>query len=247
MSRPRLWLPESYRRREEEVRARGAVVAVTGRDVGLPPVTDQKVRGLAAGLVLETALPLLSGLALVMGSVPPQDHTELRAHQVRAARALLPPPYRQPAIDYLEAGRRDLVFSEEQLLLAMRLVIEHGQTGPPARVDRLRLAQLLLFGLTDVMVSGEEFESGAAEDVAVSLALRRVGLPRAEQAHYELARWYDLLVTRARATSGTSGSLDLDALFCARTGLAIDDYLGITWLHAAPLLGLDSPGKSSLP
>jgi hypothetical protein len=49
MSSLRLWLPEPYRRREEEVRARGAVVAVTGRDVGLPPMTDEEVRDLAPG------------------------------------------------------------------------------------------------------------------------------------------------------------------------------------------------------
>jgi hypothetical protein len=78
MSSLRLWLRESYQR-EEEVRARGAVVAATGRDAGLPPMTDEEVRDLAAGLVVETALPLLAGLALVMGSVSHQDHAELRA------------------------------------------------------------------------------------------------------------------------------------------------------------------------
>jgi hypothetical protein len=91
------------------------VVAVTGRDVSLPPMTDRKVRGLAAGLVVETALPLFAGLALVMDSVAYQDHAELRTDQVRAARALLPPPYRERVIDYFEAGRRDLVFNQEQL------------------------------------------------------------------------------------------------------------------------------------
>jgi hypothetical protein len=160
MGSVRLWLPESYRQREEEVRARGAVAIVTGPDVGLPPMTDEKVRDVAAGLAIESALPLLAALALVMGSVPHRDHAELRAEQVRAARAILPPPYRQRAIDYLEAGRRDLVFSHEQLLVAMRLVIEHGQPGPPGQVDQPRLAQLLL-GLTDVMVSGEEFKARA--------------------------------------------------------------------------------------
>jgi hypothetical protein len=40
----RLWLPESQRRREEEVRARGAVVAVTGPDVGLTAMTGEHVR-----------------------------------------------------------------------------------------------------------------------------------------------------------------------------------------------------------
>jgi hypothetical protein len=241
MSSLRLWLPEPYRRREEEVRARGAVVAVTGRDVGLPPMTDEEARDLAAGLVVETALPLLAGLALVMGSVSHQDHAELRADQVRAARALLPPPYRQRAIGYLEAGRRDIVFNQEQLLVAMRLVIEHGQPGPSGQVDQMRLAQLLL-GLTDIMVSGEEFKA-SAEDAAVSLALRRLGLARAEQVRYELARWYDLLVTRARAAAGTEGSMDLDRLFRARTGLAIEDFLGIAWFHAAPLRSPHSPAE----
>jgi len=97
MSSVRLWLAESYRRREEEVRARGAVAIVTGPDVGLPPMTDEKVRDVAAGLAVEAALPLLAAFALVMGSVPHRDHAELRAEQVRAARELLPPPYRQRA------------------------------------------------------------------------------------------------------------------------------------------------------
>jgi hypothetical protein len=233
MSSLRLWLPESYRRREEEVRARGAVVAVTGRDVGLPPMTDEEVREVAAGLMVETALPLLAGLSLVMGSVSHQDHAELRADQVRAARALLPPPYHERAIGYLEAGRRDMIFNQEQLLMAMRLVIEHGQPGPTGQVDQMRLAHLLL-GLTDIMVYGEEFEA-SAEDAAVSTALRRVGLARAEQPRYELARWYDLLITRSRAAADTDGNMDLDRLFRARTGLAIEDFLGVAWFHAAPL------------
>jgi hypothetical protein len=241
MSSVRLWLPESYRRQEEEVRARGAVAAVTGRDVGLPPMTDEKVRDVAAGLAVETALPLLAALALVMGSVPHRDHAELRADQVRAARAILPAPYRQRAIDYLEAGRRDLVFSQEQLLVAMRLVIEHGQPGPPGQVDQPRLAQLLL-GLTDVMVSGEEFKA-RAEEAVVSLALRRLGLPRSEQTRYELARWCDLLITRARAAAGTEGSVDLDGLFRARTGLSIEDFLGIALFHATPLRSPHSPAE----
>jgi hypothetical protein len=33
------------------------------------------------------------------------------------------------AISLLQAGSRDIVFCQEQLLLAMRLVIEHGQPG----------------------------------------------------------------------------------------------------------------------
>jgi hypothetical protein len=127
MSSVRLWLPESYRQREEEVRARGAVAVVTGPDIGLPPMTDEKVRDVAAGLVVETALPLLAALALVMGSVSHQDHAELRAEQVRAARAILPPPYRQRAIDYLEAGRRDLVFSQEVIEWLARRQSSNGQ------------------------------------------------------------------------------------------------------------------------
>ena len=241
MSSVRLWLPESYRQREEEVRARGAVAIVTGPDVGLPPMTDENVRDAAAGLAIETALPLLAAFALVMDSVPHRDHAELRAEQVRATRAILPPPYCQRAIDYLEAGRRDLVFTHEQLLLAMRLVIEHGQPGPPGQVDQPRLAQLLL-GLTDVMVSGKEFKA-RAEDAAVSLALRRLGLPRSEQTRYELARWYDLLITRARASAGTEGSVDLDGLFRARTGLSIENFLGIAWFHATPLRSPHSPAE----
>jgi hypothetical protein len=149
-------------------------------------------------------------------------------------------PYRQRAIDYLEAGRRDVVFNQEQLLLAMRLVIEHGRPGPSGEIDQLCVARLLL-GVTDILVSGKGLEAGPAEDVVVALALRRLGLPRVEQARYEFARWYDLLVTRARAAAGTTGAMDLDALFQERTGLAIEDFLGIAWLHAALLWSPRSP------
>jgi len=141
---------------------------------------------------------------------------------------------------HLQAGTRDLVFCEEQLLLAMRLVIEHGQAGPRGEIDHSRMARLLL-GVTDVMVSGKQFESGPAEDIVVALALRRLGLPGVEQPLYELARWYNLLVTRARAAAGTAGALDLDALSRERTGIAIESFLGIAWMHAAPLYRPRSP------
>jgi len=234
MSTGHLWLPESYLRRESEVRARGAVIAVTGRDVGIAPVTEGQVREVASGLVTETTFPLLAGFTLVIGSRSHHSHAELRAEQVSAAGEFLPSPYRERAIGFLEAGHRDLVFCQEQLLLAMRLVIEHGQPGPPGEIDRLGMARLLL-GVTDLMVSGDGLETGTAEDVAVALALRRLGLPKAEKINYEYARWYDLLVTRARAAAGTPGAMDLDELFTAATGLDIEDFLAIAWVHAAPL------------
>ena len=240
MSSVDLWLPESYRRREEEVRARGGVVAVTGRDVGLAPVTYGKVREFASGLVIETALPRLAAFMLVMGPGVPRVHAELRAVQIRAAREFLPPPYRERAIRFLEAGRHDIVFCQEQLLLAMRLVIEHGLPGPPGEIDKLGMARLLL-GVTDLMVSGEGLESGPAEDVAIALALRRLGLPGAEKITCEIARWYDLLVTRVRAAGGTPGAMDLDVVFQAATGLEIEDFLAIAWMHAAPLYHPRSP------
>jgi len=234
MTTGRLWLPESYLRREEEVRARGGVVAVTGRDVGMEPMTEGQVRKAASGLVTETTFPRLAAFALVLGSVSHHSHSELRAAQARAASEFLPSPYRERAIGFLETGRRDLVFCQEQLLLAMRLVIEHGQPGPPGEIDRLGMARLLL-GVTDLMVSEDGLEAGTAEDVAVALALRRLGLPKSEKVTHEYARWYDLLVTRARAAAGTPGAMDLDQLFAAATGLGIEDFLAIAWVHAAPL------------
>jgi hypothetical protein len=106
-----------------------------------------------------------------MGGVAHRGHAELRADQVRAAHEF-PPPYRERAIGFLEAGHRDLVLCQEQLLLAMRLVIEHGQPRPCGEIDKLGLARLRL-GATDLMVSGEGLEAGAADDVTVALALRR--------------------------------------------------------------------------
>jgi hypothetical protein len=89
----------------------------------------------------------------------------------------------------------------------------------------------LVLGASDLMVSGEGLESGPAEDVAVALALRRLGLPGAEKTTCETARWYDLLVTRARAAAGTLGAMDLDVLFQAATRLEIEDFLAIAWIR----------------
>ena len=179
-------VPESQRRREEEARARGAVIAVTGRDVGLAPMTDEQIRKLASELVIETTIPPLAGLALVMGSVSHHDHAELRTDQIRAA-CSSSSAIRSTCDRIPRSGTRDAVFSQEQLLLAMRLVIQHGQPGLSGEIDHLRVARLLL-GVTEIMVSGKGLEASAAEDVAVALALRRLGLPRVEQTRYEFAR-----------------------------------------------------------
>jgi hypothetical protein len=223
------------------MRARGVVTVVAGQDVGLAPMTDTQVRGLASGLVIETTIPLLAGVMCVVDTVWYRGEAQVLAEQIRAARALLASPYRERAIDYLEAGRRGVVFTAEQLLLAMRLVIEYGRPGASSRVDPLRVTQLVL-SVTDIM-GRDELETGAPEDLAVALTLRRLGLPRAEQPLHELARWYDLLVTRARAAVGAPGTMDLDALFRARTGLAIEDFLGIAWMHAAPVLTAGRPAE----
>ena len=223
------------------MRARGVVTVVSGQDVGLAPMTDAQVRGLATGLVIETTLPLLAGVMCVVDTVWYRSEAQVLAEQIRAARAFLSSPYRERAIDYLEAGRRGVVFTAEQLLLAMRLVIEHGQLGVSSGVDTLRVTQLVL-SVTDIM-GREELESGTPENLAVALTLRRLGLPRAEQPLHELARWYDLLVTRARAAVGTPGAMDLGPLFRARTGLAIEDFLGIAWMHAAPVLTAGRPAE----
>ncbi len=87
-----LWLPESHRRREEEMRARGVVVAVTGRDVSAAPMTDSQVRELASELVIETTIPLLVGVMRMTESSSEHDRAELRATQIRAARAFLASP-----------------------------------------------------------------------------------------------------------------------------------------------------------
>ncbi len=206
MSSVDLWLPESYRRRQEEVRTRGGVVAVTGCDVGLAPVTYRQVREFASGLVIETAFPRLAAFMLVMGPGGPQDPAELRAVQVRAAREFLPSPYRERAIGFLEAGCRDIVLCQEQLLLVMRLVIEHGQPGPPGEIDKPGMARVLL-GVTDLMVSGEGLEQVQPKTSRRSALLASRALPRGEKVTCEVARWHGpARVTRARAAAGTGGA-----------------------------------------
>ena len=164
----------------------------------------------------------------------------MRAVQIRAAREFLPPPYRERAIGFLEAGRRDIVFCQEQLLLAMRLVIEHGLPGPPGEIDKLGMARLLL-GVTDLMVSGEGLETGPAEDIAVALALRRLGLPRGRRSPARSRAGMTCWSLVPVPPPATPGAMDLDVVFQAATGLEIEDFLAIAWMHAAPLYRPRSP------
>jgi hypothetical protein len=68
----------------------------------------------------------------------------------------LPQTYRQRAIGYLVAGRRDLVLNQEQLLVAMRLVIEHGLgAADPILAPRPAAAQFQVGVARDSRTIGE--------------------------------------------------------------------------------------------
>src|SRR5260370_13027583 len=55
-----------------------------------------------------------------------------------------------------------------------------------------------------------------------------------EQPRYLIGRYYDLLVSRSRLQTGTTGKLDIDAAFQAAIGIGIDEFIGLTTLYAAP-------------
>ena len=73
-----------------------------------------------------------------------------------------------------------------------------------------------------------------SSDIEIALALRRETVDRPDQPRYLLARYFDLLVTRAKSYSGPKKILDLDADMRVATGLSIEEQMAFGFMYTIP-------------
>jgi hypothetical protein len=213
-------------------RSLGLVRAVVGWQELRPrdPTTPDKIKALAGQLSSEGVIYLCSILQIFLESIRGPAQNQRRQQQIGLARELLPENLASDVIRRLESGETDVVFHQEQLLLAARLAVAFGQAGSRGTWNRDAGGEFLL-RVTDCLGAvGDDDES------ILRLVLRRLGAFAHQQERYLLPRYFDLLITRARAEYGTPSPFD--TAFQAETGLPIETFLALGFAYSGFFTGI---------
>jgi hypothetical protein len=192
--------------------------------------TLDKIKALATGLRSESVIYLCSMLQLFMHSVRGPADDARRQQQIAFVHELFPDDLANEVVRRLQKGEADYVFHEEQLLLATALSIRYGQTGTRSAWDKQVGAEFLL-RVTDSL--GMPLDT---QDDILGLVIRRLGAFTNEQERYLLPRYFDLMVTRARAKFGSPSPADL--AFTSATGLSIEEYLALGFAYVGFFSGI---------
>lgn len=203
-------------------------------DVAPDHTTVDRVVDLARRTNVETVLYVVSALNLMLGTIRgPVPNAKLE-QQIGLSQDLLPAQVVGEVVRRLRRGDFSVVFHQEQLLFAARIAIEFGQPGHFQPVDRELVGELLL-RMNDLLIS----RPGRTRDDFVAMALRQLGAFSHEQERYLLARYHDLLVTRARAGSQPTA---FDSAFQSFShGLSIDSFLALGLAYTGLFAGIQRP------
>jgi hypothetical protein len=133
----------------------------------------------------------------------------------------------------IKSGRGDAIVHQEQLLLAARLAFLHGQSGPSEDTPLDLIGELLL-GINDLFKYGQQ--STTPQELMITLASRRQAIALSGQPRYQLARYFDLFVTRSRKKS--QATCDLDTAFLRQTNISLEEYMAFALLYQGPFFGV---------
>jgi hypothetical protein len=220
-------------KRLQEVMHAVALVGWSDLD-GNDRTTVAKIRDVAGRVNAETVIYLVSALNLMLGTVRGPLASMKRDQQIGLARELLPRHVVDPIVSRLLTGQVDRVFHSEQLLLAARVAVEFGQAGSYQPGERAQVGELLL-RINDCLMS----RPAPTRDDIVAMALRQLGAFPHAQERYLVARYHDLLVTRAR--SGTQPVAFDDAFETFSDGVSIDAFRALGLAYAGWFAGIQRP------
>jgi|GEM_PF-1552360 len=233
-----LWLPERYR----DASRLGYLTYLRWGDVSEAPMSEDRLCDVASRLHTEAVIRLVS----VAGTLLDNTHIDLhnlqltREQQRALVRELCEPKTAANADWYLRNGRRDVFVHREQLLIAAKLAILYGKPGVPEDpIDQAHIGELLLGINTMLGQTGEQLETSSS--LLTTLALRGGALGRNEQNRYAAGRYYDLLVTRARAKT-----LQFEETFRKAVGMSIEAYLGFALMYLEPFHGVQSVNELAI-
>ncbi len=228
----RLWLPESYWEHQAHLRRAGVLVYLGWRDVTGSAMPYEHLVELISSMRTESILIAISMISIITTNTPSrvdvirQQHTDL-------AQRLCAPKLAQCIELLIKSGRGDAIVHQEQLLLAARLAFLHGQSGPSEGTP-LELMGELLLGINDLFKYGQQ--STTPQELLITLASRRQAIDLSGQPRYQLARYFDLFVTRSRKKA----ACDLDAAFLKQAHISFEEYMAFALLYQGPFFGAAS-------
>ena len=197
---------------------------------------SSRLSEIAASMHTETILAYISAIDIVISNTSTRFNlSTLHSQQQELAQYLFPKEIADRITSFIQRGERDTYIHDEQLLLAAKFAIAHGQPGPAEQPPSLHFLGEFLLGINDVL-QGEEKVPESLSELELQLILKRQGLHRNEQIRYLLPRYFDLLVTRP--SSEPKEGRTLDEAFRLETGVGIEEYLSFAFLYLAPFFSV---------
>jgi hypothetical protein len=225
-----LLLPKSYWEHQAFLRHLGYLVFLGWENVNGTAMTEEELIELASSFHIETTIITLSAISIILTNTPVQVE---QIHQVQNAltRQICTPEQAHRIELFIQSGRSDVIAHQEQLLVAAVLAFQYGQFGLPEDTSLHPFGRFLL-GINDLL--NYEQPGTSIQDTMINLASRRQAIALSGQPRYQLARYFDLLVTRSRKKSVEI--CDLETTFQSHASMSIEEYMAFGFLYLEPFL-----------
>jgi len=229
-----LWLPRSYWERQVLMRRSGILTFLGWRDITGNSMPYERLVELVSSVRTETMLLAISMISTITTNTPSRVELIRQQHSELAQRLCAPKLAHRIEL-LIRSGRGDAIVHQEQLLLAARLAFLHGQPGPSEDTPLEPIGELLL-GINDLFNYGQQ--AVTPQELIIILASRRQAIALSGQPRYQLARYFDLFVTRSRKK--LQAACGLDAAFMRQTSISLEEYMAFALLYLEPFFGARS-------
>jgi hypothetical protein len=224
-----LLLPRSYWGHQASLRQLGYLAFLGWEQVTDISMTDEQIIELVPLMQTETILIAVSMLSIISTNNPSRPE-RIRQLQIELARQICTPGQALRIERLIQSGRGDVIAHQEQLLIAAILAFLYGQPGPPQDTSLQPFGKLLL-GINDLLNANKEHPT-TLQDIILPILSRQQAIALSGQPRYQLARYFDLLVTRSRQRS--DAKCNLDAVFHTHAQISLEEYMAFGLLYLEP-------------
>jgi hypothetical protein len=227
---------------------------VSWYDLFSDELTEGRLIEWVRAIPTETVIAVCSALSrlLAVGHEARQlpHYTAMEVVQRQIANWVLSPIYSGDVVRLLTGGARaprQALVHDEQLLLAMKLAVLHGQDGPPelAGPEHWHAVGRILLGLNGLL--GRTRVDDPESDLMLGMTVRGLSVTNSEPAAYLIARYFHLLAESSHGVfDGGGAGRTFDADFASAYGVSIEEFMALAALCAAPFANLNDPLASRL-
>lgn len=211
-------------------------VPVRWSDISPPgsQTSAETLLNLMKRLPMEATVRVCTALQMFLDNQPSTDRISERQQQAALITALFPAMLRDAALGFLRRDPYTTVVHAEQLLYVTYLALLWGSDDPSHQPEPATLAELLLRvnDWIDIpQVPGDQ-------NSQISTLLRRSSALSQEEHRGVLARYYNLLATRARMSPVPD--CDFDDAYLEAAGITIEKHLAVVSAFTASFLKIRS-------